>query len=122
MSEKLGEEFDDLERRRASHRRWFYAKKPKRIDEVVAQLVQRKGYAQVRALADYENAWQEAVGFMASHTRVGNFRRGTLEITVENSLYMQELTFQKEELLIKIQDALPEANIKQIKFRIGNVK
>ena len=121
MSEQLGEEFEDLERRRASHRRWFYSKKPTRIDEVVAQLVQRRGYAQVRALADYEDAWQEAVGMMASHTRVRDLRRGIMEVLVENSLFMQELTFQKEELLSKMQDALPEANIKQIKFRVGNV-
>ena len=41
-------EFEELERRRASHRRWYFGKQPKQIGKVIAQLVQRKGYAQVR--------------------------------------------------------------------------
>ena len=39
----------ELDRRRATQQRRFYARRPKRIGNVVAQLVQRKGYAQIRA-------------------------------------------------------------------------
>lgn len=121
MSEHLGEQFQDLERRRASQQRRFFARRPKRIDNVLAQVVQRRGYAQVRAAGERDEAWQSAVGQFASATKVGALRRGTLEIRVENSLLMQELTFRKEELLGKLQTAMPDAGIKQLRFRVGQV-
>ena len=121
-NESLGGQFDDLERRRATQQRRFYARRPKRIDNVIAQVVQRRGYAQVRATGDREEAWQTAVGEVASATRVGALRRGNLEILVANSLLMQELTFRKEELITKLQTALPDAGIKQLRFRVGQIK
>ena len=121
MNQPPGKEFEDIQRRRTSHQRWFYAKQPKRIDNVIAQVVQRKGYAQVRTQGERDTAWQKVAGEMAASTQVGSLRRGTLEILVANSLVMQELTFRKEELLAQLQEALPETTIKQIRFRIGQV-
>lgn len=118
---QLGEHFDDLERRRQSQQRRFYARSPKRIDNVLAQLVQRRGYAQVRQAGERDQAWNEAVGEVASATRVGALKRGTLEIQVANSLLMQELTFRKEQLLNQLQSALPDDGIKQLRFRVGTV-
>lgn len=122
MNEALGEQFADFERRRAAQQRRFYARRPKRIDNVLAQVVQKRGYAQVRAAGERDEVWQAIAGEVASTTRVGALRRGTLEILVPNSLLMQELTFRKEELLTKLQKALPEAGIKQLKFRFGQFK
>ncbi|MCG8450707.1 MAG: DUF721 domain-containing protein [Pirellulales bacterium] len=121
MSKHIAKEFEDLERRRASHQRWFYAERPKRINNVIAQLVQRKGYAQARTAGECDAAWQAVVGEMAADTRMGNIRRGVLEVLVANSLVMQELTFRKEELLARLQEALPKMNIRQVKFRIGQI-
>jgi len=117
------EELEDLERRRASHQRWFNARRPKQIGNVIAQLVQRKGYAQVRAAGERDEAWQEAAGSqLAESTRVAGIRRGVFEVLVANSLMMQELTFRKEELLTSLQDRLPEAGIKQLRFRLGSTE
>jgi len=121
MNENLGEQFSDLERRRATQQRRFFAGRPKRIDNVIAQVVQRRGYAQVRAASVREEAWQTVVGEVASATQVGSLRRGTLEIQVANSLLMQELTFRKEELLTKLNAVLPDTEIKQLRFRVGQV-
>ncbi|MCA9230622.1 MAG: DUF721 domain-containing protein [Planctomycetales bacterium] len=116
------EELRDLERRRTSHRRWFEAKRPKQISNVIAQLVQRRGYAQVRAAGEREAAWQATAGEeLALLTRVGGMRRGVLEVLVANSLLMQELTFRKEDLLAGLQEQLPEEGIKQIRFRLGAI-
>jgi predicted nucleic acid-binding Zn ribbon protein len=115
-------EFEELERRRASHRRWYFGKQPKQIGKVIAQLVQRKGYAQVRTADQREKAWQVAAGEMASFTQVGGLRRGVLEVLVANSLVMQELSFRKEDLLAQLQEALPETKIQQIRFRIGQIQ
>lgn len=116
-----GEQFEDLERRRAAQQRRFYARRPKRIDNVLAQVVQKRGYAQVRAAGERDEAWAAAAGEVASATRVGVLRRGTLEILVGNSLMMQELTFRKEELISKLQTALPDEGIKQLRFRVGQI-
>lgn len=127
LSEDLAEErLADLDRRRAIQQRRFYAQRPKRIGNVVAQLVQRKGYAQIRAAGEREEAWRTALeeqgsGQWADTTRVARLRRGVFEVQVANSLLMQELTFQKEPLLKRLQDALPEDGIKQIKFTVGQI-
>ena len=121
MNESLGEQFEDLDRRRTAQQRRFFARRPKRIDNVLAQVVQKRGYAQVRAAGERDQAWEQAVGELASATRVGALRRGTLEIQVTNSLLMQELTFRKEELISKLQTALPDAGIKQLRFRVGQI-
>ena len=121
MSESLAEQFEELERRRATQQRRFYARKPKPINSVLAQVMQRKGYAQIKTGGDREEAWCQAAGEVASATRVGPLRRGTLQIVVANSLLMQELTFQKEDLLKKLQTVLPDAGIQQIRFRVGQV-
>jgi len=116
-----GRQFEDLERQRATQQRRFFARRPKRIGNVIAQVVQQRGYAQISAANERDEAWLTAVGDVASATRVGNQRRGMLEIHVANSLLMQELTFRKEELITKLQTALPKAGIKQLKFRVGQV-
>lgn len=121
MNERLSEQFEDLDRRRGSEQRRYFARRPKRIDNVIAQVVQQRGYAQVRAAGQRDQAWETAAGEVAAVTRVGTLRRGTLEIHVANSLQIQELTFRKEELITKLQTALPNAGIKQLKFRVGKV-
>ena len=116
----------DFRQRHSAQQRRFYARSPKRIGNVIAQVFQRRGYAQVRSAGQRDQAWQQAVtehGGQAWHasTRVGSFRRGTLEVLVANSLLMQELTFCKEQLLATLQEALPDEGVKQIKFRVGDV-
>lgn len=125
LSEQLAEErLADLDRRRAVQRRRFYARRPKRIGNIVAQLVQRKGYAQIRAAGEREEAWQTALKEQGGDqwtgtTRVVSLRRGVFEVQVVNSLMIQELTFRKETLLERLQDALPEDGVKRIKFTVG---
>jgi predicted nucleic acid-binding Zn ribbon protein len=92
-----------------------------KFSNLIAQVVQQKGYAQVNAASERDKIWQAVVGEVATGTRVGNQRRGTLDIHVANSLLMQELTFRKEELITKLQSALPEAGIQQLRFRVGQV-
>ena len=119
------ESLADLQGRRAAQQRRFYKNRPQRVGNVIAQLVQRRGYAKVRAAGQREDAWQQALenqnlAAWDKSTRVGPLKRGVLEIQVASSLLMQELTFVKEPLLEGIRSALPEENIKQIRFRVAN--
>ena len=96
---------------------------PQRIGDVVAQLLARRGYARELSPVIEQEAWREAVGdALAEHTRPGGTRRGVLEVTVRNSTIMQELVFQKTELVRTLRDLLPDAEINDLRFRIGVIE
>jgi predicted nucleic acid-binding Zn ribbon protein len=112
-------DFDD---HRSKELRRFHGRSPKRISNVLAQLVNRRGYAQIRAAGEREEAWEAVAGEqLAAVTQLSVLRRGVFEVIVANSLLIQELTFRKEELLRALQQILPDAGIKQLKFKVGNI-
>ena len=116
------DDWANLERRTKSYQRWHYAQQPKKVAEVISQVVQRRGYAQVRNLGEWNDAWQVAAGdAFAAVTEVGQLRRGVLEVTAANSLVMQELGFEKERILQELQTARPDAGLKQLRFRVGKI-
>ncbi len=95
---------------------------PRQIGDVLAQLIARRGYAREQSSAALQAHWQEAAGQqLAAVTRVGALRRGTLEVLVSNNLLAQELGFQKDEIIARLQKLSPEANINKLRFRIGTI-
>jgi predicted nucleic acid-binding Zn ribbon protein len=98
------------------------ARGPQAIGSVLSELMARSGFARVQSAAAYEDAWREAAGpLMAAHTRVGQLRRGTLEVMVSNSTLVQELGFQKQSLLKSLADLLPDEKIESLRFRVGKI-
>ena len=92
----------------------------KKIGEVVAQLLAKRGYARVQAVAAFDQAWREAVGErFAAQTRCGHVRRGVLEVFAANSAIVQELTFTKTSLLQRLTSLAPDQKIKDLKFKVG---
>ena len=113
----------DFIARRGREQRRHYARRPKKIADVLAQLITARGYGRIQADADFTAAWQEAAGpLLARFTRPGQIRRGQLEITVANSTIVQELTFQKQRILAALQAAMSDANIRDLRFRLGPVQ
>jgi predicted nucleic acid-binding Zn ribbon protein len=99
-----------------------YARRPKKIADVIAQLINQRGYGRVEANRELADVWAAAAGEpLATHSRPGNIRRGTLEITVTNSTIMQEFTFQKESILAALGQKLPDAKIRELRFRVGTI-
>lgn len=120
--ERAQETIADFLTRREREQRRYHARKPKAIGNVIAQLVTARGYGRVQADANFAAAWQNAVGpVLAKYTCPGRLRRGILEITVANSMTVQELTFQKQEVLKKLQAEVPDAKIRDLRFRVGAV-
>lgn len=112
----------DFLARRDREQRRYYARKPKAIADVLAQLITARGYGRIQATEDFTTAWQKAAGeTIAKFTRPGRVRRGNLEVTVSNSAIVQELTFQKQQILTQLQTDLPDAKIRDIRFRIGSI-
>ena len=98
------------------------ARGPKPIGNVLSELMVRRGYARVQTARAYETAWREAAGeLVAQYTRVGALRRGTLEVVVDNSTLVQELTFQKPTLLKLLTRLLPDEPLEDLRFRVGTL-
>ena len=99
------------------------AKGPARIGDILSELLMRRGLARVQGAEALEEAWTEAAGPLAAqYSRVAGVRRGKLEVVVANSTLIQEFTFQKNELIKKLQGLLPDEKIADLRFRVGAVK
>ena len=117
--------FDPLEQlvqAQKSERAKLYASRPKRVADVVSQVIARRGYARVRSGDALLAAWQQAAGEVpARQSRAARVQRGTLEVIVVNSTLMQELTFSYATLLAEMQRLLPDEQIRKLRFKIGSL-
>jgi predicted nucleic acid-binding Zn ribbon protein len=94
---------------------------PLRLGEVLPQLMARRGYARLIGAEDYSEAWRQVAGALAQVSRPGILRRGVLQITVSHSAAVQELTFQKKQLLQDLCKELPEQKIRDLRFVVGSI-
>ena len=71
---------------------------PRRIQSIgslVSELISRRGYAQIAANDRFQSVIESAVGQgLAEHVTVGKLRRGVLAVFADDSVVVQELTFQ----------------------------
>jgi hypothetical protein len=96
---------------------------PERIADILVQLMSRRGFARVQGAEAYHSAWNEAAGPLAAqYSRVGQLKRGTLEVVVTNSALIQEFGFQKSAILTTLNRLLPDHNIKNLRFRLGAIQ
>ena len=96
---------------------------PERIADILTQLMSRRGFARVQGAEAYQAAWNEAAGPLgAQYSRVGQLKRGALEIVVANSILIQEFSFQKSTMLATLNRLLPDHNIKDLRFRLGAIE
>jgi predicted nucleic acid-binding Zn ribbon protein len=116
------EDFADFKQRREREQRRFFARRPKKINNVIAKLITLRGYGRFQAAADLGAAWQAAAGeSLARFSRAGQIRRGRLGVTVSNSTTLQELSFQKQYILAELARQLPDARIHDVRFRVGKI-
>ncbi len=96
---------------------------PKPIGNILSQLLARRGYAREQAAGLSAEAWQQAAGAeLARQSRPGQVRRGVLEVRVATSTLVQELGFQKQQLLQRLGELLPDEKIRDLKFRVGSIE
>ena len=95
---------------------------PQAIGDVVAELIARRGIGRTQSAGVRDAAWRAALGEkLAKETRPGAVRRGTLEVIVANSTVLQELTFQKTDIVHRLTQVAPEMAVTNLKFRVGPV-
>lgn len=93
---------------------------PKPIGNILAELLAKRGYARVQSAGLSADAWRQAAGEqLAALSRPGNLRGGKLEVLVKSSVLVQELGFRKQELLTRLNQLLPNENIRDLKFRVA---
>ncbi len=82
----------------------------------------RRGYARVQSGGTCAEAWRQAAGeALAGHSRATQVRRGVLEVLVDHSTLVQELGYQKPQLLARLAQLLPDEKIRDLKLRVGVV-
>jgi len=96
-------------------------KGPEPLGEILSRLFAARGWGRRQGQLRLENAWAEAVGTThAAHTRVAGFRRGVLEVEVNNGVLLQELAhFHKRRLLAELRGKLPGTTLTDLRFRAG---
>ena len=96
---------------------------PQPIGDILSQVMARSGLARVQSGEAFTTAWKAAAGdLLAGYSRVGQVRRGVLDVIVANSVLVQELTFRKAALLADLGRLLPDERIQDVKFRVGPVE
>ena len=94
---------------------------PKRLGEVVGRLVARKGYVDDLGEEQRLSAWRDAAGTLAAHSRPGRMNRGALEVLVRNSVVLQEITFQKANILGRLRERPEWRTLVEIRFKVGTI-
>jgi predicted nucleic acid-binding Zn ribbon protein len=94
---------------------------PENLGEILSRLFTARGWGRRQGRLQLEQAWAEAAGAeFASQTRVGNLRRGVLEVVVGNAILLQELNgFHKRRLLEQLRRRLPNTPLTDLRFRAG---
>src|SRR5512135_476464 len=97
---------------------------PRPLSDILGELFATRGYGRLRALKELEDAWNAAVGEPGCRqTRVGEVRRGVLNVTVASSALLEELAaFRKPALLAALRQNAPGTVIHDIRFRIGPIE
>ena len=94
---------------------------PRPLTDILGELFAARGFSRLHARKELEDAWNAAVGDPAwRQTRLGEVRRGVLNVTVAHSALLEELaSFRKAELLAAVREAAPGTVIHDIRFRVG---
>jgi predicted nucleic acid-binding Zn ribbon protein len=68
------------------------------------------------------DVWEDAVGeVIAANTRPAAFKGDLLIVNATSSSWLQQLRFLKPEVIRKINHALGEVSVQDIKFKIGPI-
>jgi hypothetical protein len=97
---------------------------PVPLSDVLGELFAARGFGRLRGIKELEDAWNAAVGEPGCRfTRVGEVRRGVLNVTVAHPTLLEELAaFQKPALLAALRQNAPGTVIHDIRFRVGPVE
>ncbi len=97
---------------------------PRPLSEALAELFAARGLGRIQSAKRLEDAWNAAVGEPnCRQTKVGEVRRGVLNVTVAHSSLLEELAaFQKPRILEALRQNMPDVQVLDIRFRVGPIE
>lgn len=105
--------------------RFFKPEKgPEKIGDILGRLFVAKGWGRKQERLKLEKSWAEAAGQeYAEHTRVLVLKKGVLEVSVDSSVLLQELSqYQKRPILAKLRKLLPALVLTDLRFKYGKAE
>ena len=89
------------------------------IGRALTRLMARAGYDRQQTSAGLSAAWQEAAPApLRGASQPGLVRRGVLEVFVSHSALVQELGFQKRDVVARLAELVPAEGITDIRCRL----
>ena len=101
-------------------KRQRFQRKPKTTADLLGRLMARQGYAQQQSQNQLHEVWAAVIDpRFRQRTRVSTVKSGVLEIHVASSAVIQQLEFQKRQLLKQLQQQIPGTRIRDLRFRVA---
>ena len=93
-------------------------KDPKKIGAIVVEMCHVLGLEEARQQFKTLQIWNSVVGeSIACATTLERFSHGHLFIRVKNPAWRMELNYRKQDIIVKLNDALQQTIVKEIIFR-----
>lgn len=95
---------------------------PQRAKKVLDEVLQGLGLARRVEEGKVSQVWEEAVGKkIAAHARPTKMQDGKLSVEVDNTTWVQQLTFLKKRIIDEINKQTGKEIVREITFKIGKV-
>lgn len=90
------------------------------ISGVIKDLLRQNRMQVDASLVRVWDVWEEAVGdAIGANTRPAAFKGELLIVNTTSSAWLQQLRFLKKDILARINQALGDGRVKDIKFKVG---
>jgi hypothetical protein len=95
---------------------------PVRIADLLPELAERGGWGQVMDLCRLRAEWGRLVGAtVAAHSHPERIGRGRLTVTVDNSAWLMQLSFYRDEMLGKAREVLGPDKVAEVFLKVGRI-
>ena len=92
--------------------------KAKSIKNLLSDYFKGSNFKEINETINLNKSWNKIVGkTISKKTEIASIKNGKITIKTSNPIWRNELTFQKEDLLNRLQKEKPELNIKEIEFK-----
>jgi len=95
---------------------------PVRVADLLPDLAERGGWGQVMDLCRLRAAWGDLVGSaVAAHSHPEKIGRGRLTVTVDNSAWLMQLSFYRDEMRGKAVGLLGADKVSDVFLKVGRI-
>jgi predicted nucleic acid-binding Zn ribbon protein len=94
--------------------------KPQMVGSLLGQVLDELGLEVASHAFRISELWSDAVGAeVAAHSRPVGLRGGVLEVSVDSSVWCQQLQMQRREILAALSERMGSDSPRDLRFRLG---